>query len=238
LWPYAIAGALFLLPADTLAQGPPPVTVTTAVRRDVPVYAAGIGMVQAYRSVLVRARVDGTLDRIAFTEGQDVRPGDLLAEIDPRPYAAALAQAQAKSAADAALLTNARLDLTRYASLVRSDFASRQKYDTQQSLVSQDTANLQGDEAAVAAAGLNLSFCRIESPINGVVGLRQVDIGNLVHASDTGGIVTITQVQPISLMFTLPEAELPRVRMPWRPAQPACWPIPRTVDGCFPKARR
>ena len=196
------------------AQVPPapPVTVTPAARQDVPVYASGIGTVQAYRSVLVRARVDGTLDNIQFREGQDVKPGDLLAEIDPRPYAALLAEARAKRASDAAQLLNAHLDLTRYSSLARTNFASRQQVDTQQAVVDQAEANLQGDDAAIEAAALNLSFCRIESPISGVVGLRLVDIGNLIHATDTAGIVTITQVEPISLIFTLPEDQLPAVR--------------------------
>ena len=191
---------------------PPPVTIGRAARHDVPVYATGLGTVQAYQAVLVRARVDGTLDRIAFTEGQDVKPGDLLAVIDPRPYAALVAQAEAKRAADQAMLQNNKLDLARYTSLARTNFASRQQLDTQQATVNQTTANLQGDEAAAATASLNLSFCNITSPIEGVVGLRQVDAGNLVHATDTGGIVTITQVQPISVVFTLPEEQLPAVR--------------------------
>jgi multidrug efflux system membrane fusion protein len=201
------------LAASAQAQSPaPPVTTTRAARQDVARFTTGIGTVQAYRSVLVRARVDGTLDRIAFTEGQDVKPGDLLAVIDPRPYAALLAQAQAKRAADEAQLQNARLDLARYAALARTNFASRQQLDTQQATVNQTIANLQGDEAAIASAQLNLSFCSIQAPIAGVVGLRLVDIGNLIHATDTAGIVTITQVQPISLVFTLPEEQLPAVR--------------------------
>jgi multidrug efflux system membrane fusion protein len=204
--------ALLAAAPQAFAQAPPPVTVATVQKHDVPVYAGGIGTVQAYRSVLVRARVDGTLEKIAFREGQDVKPGDLLAEIDPRPYAALLQEAQAKRAADAAQLQNNKLDLNRYASLARTNFASRQQLDTQQSTVNQTAANLQGDDAAIAAAALNLSFCRIESPIDGVVGLRLVDIGNIVHATDTTGIVTITQVQPISLVFTLPEEQLPAVR--------------------------
>jgi multidrug efflux system membrane fusion protein len=208
-----IAAAPAVLADAALAQGaPPPVTTAQSTRRDVPVFTSGIGTVQAYQSVLVRARVDGTLERIAFTEGQDVKPGDLLAVIDPRPYAALLAQAQAKRAADEAQLQNAKLDLARYASLARTNFASRQQLDTQQATVNQTVATLQGDEAAIATAALNLSFCNIQSPIEGVVGLRQVDVGNLVHATDTGGIVTITQVHPISLVFTLPEEQLPSVQ--------------------------
>lgn len=214
--PFLIAAVLAVLASATVPAGaqslPPPVSVVSARRADVPVFTSGIGTVQAYQSVLVRARVDGALERIAFREGQDVKPGDLLAVIDPRPYAALLAQAQAKRAADLAQLKNANADLARYASLARTNFASRQQLDTQQATVAQAEANLQGDEAAIATAALNLSFCNIESPISGVVGLRLVDVGNLVHATDTNGIVTITQVQPISLVFTLPEEELPRVR--------------------------
>jgi multidrug efflux system membrane fusion protein len=199
-------------PARAQEPPPPPVGVTPAAVRDVPVFASGIGTVQAYRSVLVRARVDGTLDKIAFREGQDVKPGDLLAEIDPRPYAAILAQARAKRAGDVAQLENARRDLARYAALAQSNFASRQQLDTQQALASQEQANIQGDDAAIDAAALNLSFCEIRAPIDGVVGLRLVDIGNLIHATDTNGIVSITQVHPIALVFTLPQDQLPAVR--------------------------
>jgi multidrug efflux system membrane fusion protein len=201
-------------PARAEADGGPavPVTVAQAKRQDVAEFTRGIGNVQAYQSVLVRARVDGTLDSVAFREGQTVKPGDLLAEIDPRPYQATLDQARAKRAADEAQMKNARLDLARYASLVRTNEASRQQVDTQTALLGQDAATIQGDDASIASAALNLSFCRITSPIEGVVGLRQVDAGNLIHATDTQGIVTITQVHPISLVFTLPQDELPRVR--------------------------
>lgn len=218
--PIATLLLLAATPGFAQAPPPPPVTVVQAARRDIPVFASGIGTVQAYRSVLVRARVDGTLEKIDFREGQDVKPGDLLAEIDPRPYAAVMQQAEAKRAADAALLQNSKLDLARYSSLARTNFASRQQVDTQTATVNQNTANLQSDDAAIAAAALNLSFCRIESPIDGVVGLRLVDIGNLVHATDTTGIVTITQVQPISLVFTLPEEQLPAVRDAMRAGGP------------------
>jgi multidrug efflux system membrane fusion protein len=216
----ALAALIALSSAPAWAQmAPPPVTVTQAAEQDVPIFASGVGTVQAYRSVLVRARVDGTLEKIYFREGQDVKPGDPLAEIDPRPYAAALAQAQAKRAADQAQLDNAKRDLVRYAALARTNFASRQQLDTQQATVNQTLANLAGDDAAIAAAGLNLSFCHIESPISGVVGLRLVDEGNLVHATDSTGIVTVTQVQPISLVFTLPESEFPKVQAAMRTAQ-------------------
>ena len=189
-----------------------PVTVVKVQRKDVPEYARGIGTVQAYRSVLVRARVDGTLENVAFREGQEVKAGDLLAEIDPRPYAAILAQARAKRAADVAQLDNAKRDLLRYAALARTNYASRQQLDTQQALVEQDTASIEGDDANIDSAALNLSFCRITAPIGGVVGLRLVDIGNLIHATDTTGIVSLTQVHPISVVFTLPQEELPALR--------------------------
>ncbi len=189
-----------------------PVQAVAVRKADVPVLLRNIGSVQAYQSVLVRARVDGTLERIFFTEGQDVKVGDSLALIDPRPYAAVLAQAKAKRAADESQLGNAQRDLTRYSNLASRDFASRQQVDTQSASVAQFTANLQGDDATIATAQLNLNFCNITSPIEGRVGLRMVDIGNLIHASDATGIVTITQVHPISVIFTLPQDTLPQIR--------------------------
>ena len=203
--------------AQQAGQAAVPVSVGHARRQDVPVFARGIGTVQALNAVLIRARVDGPIEKIAFREGQTVKVGDPIATIDPRPYAATLAQAQARRAADVAALHNAQLDLGRYSALARTNFASRQQVDTQQASVEQDQANIQGDDAAIATAALNLSFCDIRSPIDGVVGLRQIDVGNLVHATDTNGIVTITQVQPITLVFTLPQSALPQVQdaMQW-----------------------
>lgn len=206
--------------SPALADDAVPVSVVRVVRQDLAEYVSGIGTVQAYRSVLVRARVDGTLDQVAFREGQTVHPGDLLAQIDPRPYAAALAQAQARRASDQAQLDNARRDLTRYATLERTAVASRQQVDTQQATVGQQTANLVGDDAMIASAALNLGFCRITAPIEGVVGLRLVDIGNLIHATDSTGIVGITQVHPISLVFTLPQEALPELRDAMRGGMP------------------
>jgi multidrug efflux system membrane fusion protein len=156
--------------------------------------------------------VDGTLERVPVTEGQDVKQGDLLAVIDQRPYQAALDQANAKKAQDAALLANARLDLARFQSLSTQDFASRQQVDTQQALVNQYVAIVAGDGAAIEAAQLNLAYCFITSPVDGRVGLRLVDPGNLIHATDTTGIITVTQIHPISATFTLPQQELPRVQ--------------------------
>jgi multidrug efflux system membrane fusion protein len=206
--------------AQQAGQSAVPVTAAHARRQDVPVFARGIGTVQALNNVLIKARVDGPIEKIAFREGQTVKAGDPIATIDPRPYAATLAQAQAKRAADVAALHNAQLDLGRYDSLARTNYASRQQVDTQKATVEQDQANIQGDEAAIATAALNLSFCDIRSPIDGVVGLRQIDVGNLVHATDTNGIVTITQVQPITLVFTLPQSTLPQVQDAMRQGAP------------------
>jgi multidrug efflux system membrane fusion protein len=189
-----------------------PVQVTQAVRKDVPILLRNIGTVQAFQSVLVRARVDGTLDEVLFQEGQEVKRGDRLAQIDPRPYAAALAQAVAKRAADTAQLANARNDLSRYQTLSRKDFASRQQVDTQAATVAQLEATLQGDDAQIATARLNLDFCNITSPIDGRVGLRMVDPGNLIHANDAQGIVSVAQIHPISVIFTLPQDTLPQVQ--------------------------
>jgi multidrug efflux system membrane fusion protein len=195
------------------SPGPAAVPVTTAhaKRMDFPVYLSGLGQVQAANAVLVRARVDGALMQVPVTEGQTVKQGDLVAVIDPRPFKAALDQAEAKKAQDQALLANAKLDQARYATLARQDFASRQQVDTQQALVNQYTAALAGDDAAIEAARLNLGFCYISSPIQGRVGLRQVDPGNLIHATDATGIVSITQVQPIAATFTLPQDALPHI---------------------------
>jgi multidrug efflux system membrane fusion protein len=215
--------ALCSLALPALAQQPAPqppsaVPVTTAIaqRLDVPVYRLGLGAVQAFQQVLVRARVDGTLEQIAFTEGQDVKKGELLAVIDPRPYQAALDLAKAKKAQDVAQLQNAKLDLQRYTSLLKSDFAARQQADTQAAQVQQYVAMVEGDDASIATAQLNLDFCRITSPIDGRVGLRQVDVGNLIHANDASGIVTITQIHPISVTFTLPQDDLPSIKTAMR----------------------
>jgi multidrug efflux system membrane fusion protein len=210
-----LLGWLALQPAEAQQARPSaaavPVSVTKAERRDVPVWLRGIGTVQALNTVLVRARVDGTLMQVPVTEGQLVKKGDLLAVIDPRPYQAALDQALAKKAADEAQLSNAKLDLQRYSSLAQQSFASRQQVDTQQMQVAQLAASLKGDDASIETAQLNLSFSYITAPFDGRIGLRQLDPGNIVHASDIGGIMTITQVHPIAVVFTLPQRELPGI---------------------------
>lgn len=214
-----VAGAALSLARQAGAQQAPPSTPSSGVpvstakseRQDVPVWLRGLGTVQALNTVTVRTRVDGTLDKFPVTEGQLVKQGTLLAVIDPRPYQAALDQAVARKAQDDAQLVNAKLDLQRYASLARQDFASRQQVDTQVALVNQFVATLRGDDAAIEAAQLNLSYCYITAPFDGRIGLRQVDPGNLVHATDPGGIVTITQVRPITVVFTLPQDDLPAI---------------------------
>jgi membrane fusion protein, multidrug efflux system len=207
------------LPETALAQQQAggqgvPVTVVSAARRDFPLLLRNIGTVQAFKSVLVRNRVDGTLDHVLFTEGQEVQRGDVLAQLDPRPYQAALDQAMAKKASDEATLANAKIDLNRYTQLARSQFASMQQVDSQTALVAQLTASLRGDDATIETARLNLDFARITAPISGKVGLRLVDEGNFLRAADTTnpGIVTITQVHPISVVFSVPQARLGAVR--------------------------
>jgi len=186
---------------------PPPIPVTTAVAQagDVPIYLDGIGTAQAYNAVTVRAQVDGTLSKIAFVEGQDVKAGDVLAQIDPRPLRAQLEQAVATRARDAALLANAKLDLQRYTTLVAQDSIATQQLDTQRALVAQYAATVATDQAQIDYAKVQLGYTTIVSPISGRTGVRQVDAGNLVHAADTTGIVTVVQLNPISVLFTLPE---------------------------------
>jgi multidrug efflux system membrane fusion protein len=187
-----------------------PVAVDTAgvTQSDVPIYLQGLGTVQAFYTVTVTARVDGELEKIGFTEGQTVHKGDLLAEIDPRPNQAALAQALATKAKDAAQLANARRDFERYTVLQPQDLASKQTVDTQRAMVDQLTAQLAIDEAQIANARTQLDYTRITSPIDGRTGIRLIDPGNIVHAADTTGIVVVTQVQPIAVIFTLPEENL------------------------------
>ena len=192
-----------------------PVQVSVAVAQagDVPVTLSGIGIVQAYNSVSVRSRVDGEIMDVLFTEGQDVHVGDPLVVIDPRPFQALLAQAAATRAKDQATLDGALLDLSRYAKLVQSNFASRQQLEQQQATVQATRAQIASDEAQVAYAQTQLGYATIRSPIEGRVGIRQVDKGNFVHASDAGALVTVTQLRPISALFTLPAAAVAQSRL-------------------------
>jgi membrane fusion protein, multidrug efflux system len=187
------------------------VSVTPVKRADFPVILESLGQVQAYNTVLVRARVDGQIEKIAFQEGQMVKEGDLLAQIDPRPFQATLDQAVAKKAQDEANLANAKLDLTRYATLAKQDFATKQQLDTQNSLVLQLTASLAADAAAIDAAKVQLDYTTIRAPISGRAGFRLIDEGNLVSAGQQTGIVTIAQLQPISVIFTEPQENVVRI---------------------------
>ena len=226
--------ALFLLtwrlvhkPADAAGRAAPqPIAVDTAAvsHADVPIYLQGLGTVQAFYTVTVTARVDGELQKIAFTEGQTVRKGDLLAQIDPRPNQAAYDQAVATKAKDASLLANAKRDYDRYTLLQPQNLASKQTVDTARALVDQLTAQLQVDQAIIDNARTQLDYTRITSPINGRTGIRLIDPGNIVHAAGTTGIVVVTQVQPISVVFTLPEEQLSAVG-----AALATGPVPVTT---------
>jgi multidrug efflux system membrane fusion protein len=181
--------------------------MATVQRADVPVYLEGLGTVQAFYTVTVTARVDGQIDKVAFTEGQDVKKGTLLVQIDPRPYQAALGIAVATRAKDQALLANAQRDMERYTVLAPEDLASKQTVDTQRALIAQLIAQVKGDEAAIDNARTQLDYTRITSPIDGRTGIRLIDPGNIVHASDTAGMVVVTQLEPISVIFTLPEEQ-------------------------------
>lgn len=187
------------------------VSVAPARRADFPIVLESLGQVQAYTTVLVRARVDGEIVKIGFNEGQLVNKGDLLAQIDPRPFQAALDQAVAKKAQDEATLANAKLDLARYATLAKQNFATAQQLDTQNALVNQLTATLAADAAAVDAARVQLTYTTIRAPISGRAGFRLTDEGNLVSAAQQTGIVSIAQLQPISVVFTEPQAYVDRI---------------------------
>ncbi len=193
------------------AAAPIAVSVTPVKRTDFPVILEGLGQVQAYNTVVVRARVDGQINKIAFKEGQMVKQGDLLAQIDPRPFQAALDQAVAKKAQDEANLANAKLDLTRYATLAKQSFATQQQLDTQNSLVNQLTASIAADAAAIDAARVQLDYATIRAPISGRVGFRLIDEGSLVNAAQQTGIVSIDQLQPISVIFTEPQEYVDRI---------------------------
>ena len=190
-----------------------PVTIAQAKKADFPVYLNGLGVVEPYQTVLIRSRVDGEITKIAFKQGQMVKEGDVLVEIDPRPYQAALDQAVAKKAQDEASLKNAQLDLVRYAALAKEDSVSRQKFDTQQATVDELVAQIKGDQASIDNAQTQVSYTTIRSPLTGKTGFRLVDAGNIVHAADTTGIVAIVQLQPISVVFTAPEEDVPQINI-------------------------
>jgi len=201
---------------NSAASAAVPVTVATVSRADLPVRLTALGSVAAFNTVTVRPRVDGQLMRVSFREGQFVTRGELLAEIDPRPFQVQLEQAEGQLARDQAQLANAKVDLERYQTLLNEDSIARQNVDAQRSTVAQLDAALKVDQAAIDSARLNLTYSRVTAPISGRVGLRLVDVGNVVSASSTSGLVVITQVEPIAVVFTLPEDSLrtvlPRIR--------------------------
>jgi membrane fusion protein, multidrug efflux system len=198
--------------AGRMELPPVPVVAGTVAEKDVPIYLAGIGTVQAFNTVTVHARVDGQVRKIAFTEGQDVHAGDLLAQIDPDPYRTALEQTLAKKGQDEAQLANARVDLKRYADLLANEGVTQQQYDTQKALVDTLVATVNADQAAIESTKVQLAYTTIVSPIDGRTGMRQVDAGNIVHANDPNGLVVITQLKPISVVFILPEQTLARIQ--------------------------
>jgi multidrug efflux system membrane fusion protein len=193
------------------AARPQAVRVSTVPveKTDFPVYLTGLGTVQGFNTVQVRTRVDGQIDKVAFQEGQLVNKGDLLVEIDPRPFQATLDQAKAKKQQDEANLANANLDLQRFTKL--GEFATKQQTDTQRSTVAQLTAQIAADDAAISNAQTQLDYTQVKAPISGVAGLRQVDIGNIVNSATQTGIVSIAQIEPIAVIFTAPEDQLPYI---------------------------
>jgi len=191
--------------------GPVPVVVSKVARSSIPVFLNGLGNVTAFYTVTVKSRVDGQIMKVDFNEGDLVHEGQLLIEIDPRPYQVQLELAEGTLARDQAMLNNARLDLQRYQTLLAQDAIPKQQLDTQTALVAQFEGNIKQDTANIDSAKLNLTYAKVVAPITGVVGLRQVDPGNIVHASDANGMIVITQLQPISVLFTIPEDNLPQV---------------------------
>jgi multidrug efflux system membrane fusion protein len=188
-----------------------PVLTSDVGRRDVAIWREGLGNVAAYYTVTVKTQVDGRIDRVAFTEGQHVKRGELLLQIDPRPFAIQLLSAQAALARDQAQLKNGQLNAERYKTLSAQNLIPQQQYTDQAAMVAQLDAQVKADEAAIGSAQLNLDYAQIKSPIDGVTGVRLVDPGNVVHAADTTGLVVVTQLDPITVLFTLPEDDLPAV---------------------------
>jgi len=208
-----------------------PVVTARAVSKDMPIYQDGLGTVQAFYTVTMKAMVDGPLVQVNVREGQDVHQGDVLAQIDPRTYQASLDNTVAKKAQDEAQLANARLDYARYQKLVTNNYASAQQADTARAQVAQFQALVQQDQAQIDTAKTQLSFATIVAPIDGRAGIRQVDPGNIVHASDATGLVVITQLQPISVLFTLPQQSLPAVAAAMAAGAPPVQALSQDANG-------
>jgi membrane fusion protein, multidrug efflux system len=197
------------------APAPPPaapIVAGTVAQHDVPIYLTGVGTVIAYNTDVVRAQIQGQIISINFTEGQSVHTGDLLAQIDPRPYQALIDQYTGNLQRDQAQLKNAQINLTRYSQLGDKGWATPQLIETQQAQVGELQAAIKSDQALIDAAKVQLSYTRLTSPIDGVVGIRQIDVGNIISPSNTNGLVVVTQLHPISLIFTLPETSLPQIQ--------------------------
>ena len=202
---------------ETTSIAPPappavPVVAGAVTSGDVPIYLRGIGTVIAYNTVVVRSQIQGQITKITFTEGQTVKAGDMLAEIDPRPYQAQLDQLTANRERDQAQLTNSQANLGRYTQLLAKGDATAQLADTQKAQVIQLQSAVKSDEALIEAAKVQLEYTKLTSPIAGVTGVRQVDIGNIIHPTDPNGLVVVTQIEPISVIFTLPETDLPEIQ--------------------------
>jgi len=214
----AAGGGFAFMPGSasekTAPPAPPPVPIVagTVAEHDVPIYLTGVGTVVAYNTDVVRSQIQGQLVSINFIEGQVVHSGDLLAQIDPRPYQAQIEQFAANRDRDQAQLENARANLTRYAPLEQKGYATTQLVDTQKAQVSQLQSAVKSDQALIEAANVQMSYTRLTSPINGVTGIRQVDVGNIIHPTDPNGLVVVAQVEPISVIFTLPETDLPKIQ--------------------------
>jgi len=191
---------------------PAPIVAGTVAQHDVPIYLTGVGTVIAYNTDVVRAQIQGQIIGINFTEGQTVHAGDLLAQIDPRPYQALIDQYTGNLERDQAQLKNAQANLTRYTQLGDKGWATPQLIETQQAQVGELRAAIKADQALINAANVQLSYTRLTSPIDGVVGIRQIDVGNIISPSNTNGLVVVTQLHPISLIFTLPETSLPQIQ--------------------------
>src|SRR6202007_2762698 len=210
---FAHSQALEKASAATSAAPPPvPIVGGTVAQHDVPIYLTGVGTVIAYNTDIVRAQIQGQIISINFTEGQTVHAGDLLAQIDPRPYQALIDQYTGNLERDQAQLINAQANLTRYTQLGEKGWATPQLIETQKAQVGQLQAAIKADQALVDAANVQLSFTRLTSPIDGVVGIRQIDVGNIISSSSTNGLVVVAQINPISLIFTLPETNLPQIQ--------------------------
>jgi membrane fusion protein, multidrug efflux system len=191
---------------------PVPIVAGAVAQHDVPIYLSGVGTVIAYNTVVVRSQIQGQIVSINFTEGQTVHAGDLLAQIDPRPYQAQIEELTANKERDQAQLTNALANLNRYMPLEQKGYATQQLVDTQNAQVSQLQSAVKSDQALIDAANIQLSYTRLTSPIDGIVGIRQIDLGNIIHPTDANGLVIVTQIEPISLIFTLPETDLPQIQ--------------------------